>query len=125
MNICYCGSQAGYPHAPDCPYPLYHTSEKKELEWLAAREELRRQMESPSRPEQNGEVDKLLVDFGITEPTLSELLSLPLQAPAVEGWIRYAREHKLKPGFVIQRLRAGDKPPRPTNKYTNHPAIRH
>ena len=23
MNICFCGTQAGYPHDPTCPYPMY------------------------------------------------------------------------------------------------------
>jgi precorrin-3B methylase len=41
MNFCMCGSQAGYPHEHDCPYPLYNCrSEEREREWLKARERL-------------------------------------------------------------------------------------
>lgn len=39
MNICYCGQQAGYPHNPTCPYPLYRATAKMEDEWYNARRE--------------------------------------------------------------------------------------
>lgn len=35
MNICLCGSQAGYPHNEDCPYPLYRGSDQQLAEWQA------------------------------------------------------------------------------------------
>jgi hypothetical protein len=34
MNICLCGTQAGYPHDKLCPYPLYRGSEEQEQRWL-------------------------------------------------------------------------------------------
>lgn len=37
MNICMCGSEATYPHAPDCPFPYYGMSEKLQQKWLNAR----------------------------------------------------------------------------------------
>ena len=37
MNICYCGSQAGYPHAADCPYPFFRGTVEDEDDWYAAR----------------------------------------------------------------------------------------
>lgn len=42
MNICLCGSEAGYPHAHDCPRPLFRCGEAEEARWLAERERLRR-----------------------------------------------------------------------------------
>lgn len=36
-NICCCGAEAGYPHASDCPYPLYRGTEAQYDRWLAAR----------------------------------------------------------------------------------------
>lgn len=38
MNVCYCGTQAGYPHWPDCPYPLFHATPAQERDWTAKRE---------------------------------------------------------------------------------------
>jgi hypothetical protein len=38
FNICYCGVQAGYRHAWDCPYPLFRGSRADEDEWYEARE---------------------------------------------------------------------------------------
>jgi hypothetical protein len=36
-SICHCGSQAGYPHHPDCPRPLFNTPNKgEELRWRIA-----------------------------------------------------------------------------------------
>lgn len=40
MSICLCGAEAGYPHAPDCPYPLFRGSGQQENEWSAARQAL-------------------------------------------------------------------------------------
>lgn len=37
MNFCLCGAQAGYPHHPTCPYPLFRCTEQQEDEWLAKR----------------------------------------------------------------------------------------
>lgn len=34
IDICFCGSQAGYPHDSRCPFPLYHGDG---LAWLAER----------------------------------------------------------------------------------------
>lgn len=42
MNICMCGAQDGYPHAEDCPYPMYKGGALKESQWLDARRELRK-----------------------------------------------------------------------------------
>ena len=50
MNICYCGSQAGYPHALDCPYPLFRGSERDVEEWERERERI--QLGSPSTLEE-------------------------------------------------------------------------
>lgn len=40
MNICMCGTEAGYPHRADCPYPLYRCSAAQEAAWEAARDRL-------------------------------------------------------------------------------------
>lgn len=37
INICHCGAQSGYPHSPDCPYPLYRGSEAAVEAWQDAR----------------------------------------------------------------------------------------
>jgi hypothetical protein len=36
MNVCGCGAQAGYPHAPACPYPLFRGSEQDWDKWERA-----------------------------------------------------------------------------------------
>lgn len=41
FQICYCGTQPGYPHPADCPYPLFTAVEKEEKKWQQAREKLR------------------------------------------------------------------------------------
>lgn len=38
MNICICGREAGYPHAADCPRPLFRCSETEMKKWYAERE---------------------------------------------------------------------------------------
>ena len=38
MNICYCGTQAGYPHRDECPYPLFRAVPAEEYRWEAARQ---------------------------------------------------------------------------------------
>lgn len=35
-NFCLCGAQAGYPHDPCCPFPLYRASEALARQWQAA-----------------------------------------------------------------------------------------
>lgn len=35
MNICLCGTQAGYPHLAWCPYPYYGNSERLIEKWEA------------------------------------------------------------------------------------------
>ena len=35
-NICQCGSQDGYPHKEDCPYPYFRNDEKGVEKWEAA-----------------------------------------------------------------------------------------
>ncbi len=37
FQICLCGTQPGYQHAADCPYPLYRCTEKEEDKWEDAR----------------------------------------------------------------------------------------
>ena len=44
MNICMCGTQASYPHAPDCPYPLFRGSQADQKAWESARQQLRCQV---------------------------------------------------------------------------------
>ena len=39
MNICYCGTQAGYPHDPDCPRPLYRATQQETEKWERERRE--------------------------------------------------------------------------------------
>jgi hypothetical protein len=36
-QICHCGTQQSYPHAPDCPYPLFSDAPALVGEWTAAR----------------------------------------------------------------------------------------
>jgi hypothetical protein len=38
MNICLCGTQAGYPHKPECPYPLYRGTDAMYEAWDKARD---------------------------------------------------------------------------------------
>jgi hypothetical protein len=38
MNICMCCSQAGYPHAADCPFPCFSGSRAMEDAWELARQ---------------------------------------------------------------------------------------
>lgn len=33
LNICMCGTQAGYPHDPSCPYPLFRASDEDAEKW--------------------------------------------------------------------------------------------
>jgi hypothetical protein len=33
VNICLCGTQAGYPHDRLCPYPLFRGSEEQVRGW--------------------------------------------------------------------------------------------
>lgn len=35
-NICQCGSQDGYPHKEDCPYPYFSNDEAGVAKWEAA-----------------------------------------------------------------------------------------
>ena len=44
MNICYCGQEAGYPHAATCPYPLFRATNNQEEAWYSAREERRERL---------------------------------------------------------------------------------
>lgn len=37
MNFCLCGAEAGYPHAADCPRPLYRCSDSQAARWHADR----------------------------------------------------------------------------------------
>jgi len=36
MNICYCGTEAGYPHKTECPYPFFRGTEAQERDWYKA-----------------------------------------------------------------------------------------
>jgi hypothetical protein len=40
FNVCYCGKQAGYPHAPDCPYPLFRGTDEDVARWENTRRAL-------------------------------------------------------------------------------------
>jgi hypothetical protein len=60
------------------------------------------------RPDQA--VVAALSEFGVIEPTLSEL-ALTTSARLAAGWISYAREQGLGTGFVVTQLRAGRQPP--------------
>ena len=37
LSICLCGAMAGYPHAPDCPYPMYLSTDREIERWNTAR----------------------------------------------------------------------------------------
>lgn len=52
FNLCYCGSAAGYPHAADCPYPLFRATESEEDRWFAAREALADRTAEPRPPDE-------------------------------------------------------------------------
>ncbi len=52
----------------------------------------------------------VLAEMGIIEPALSEL-ALTTTPELAESWVRYAREQRLRPGFVVSQLRAGGRPP--------------
>ena len=38
MNICHCGTRAGYPHREDCPFPLYNDVPTMVTSWEQQRE---------------------------------------------------------------------------------------
>jgi hypothetical protein len=40
LNLCLCGSEAGYPHEKDCPYPLFRASDQAWEDWRTARRRL-------------------------------------------------------------------------------------
>jgi hypothetical protein len=39
--ICLCGSQRGYPHGWDCPWPNFNGCERRDFDWLQDRDRLR------------------------------------------------------------------------------------
>ena len=41
MNFCLCGSQSGYPHASDCPFPYYGENQDMVNKWIVAQFYLR------------------------------------------------------------------------------------
>ena len=41
MNVCYCGAMAGFPHADDCPYPLFRGTPAQENKWYNDQSDLR------------------------------------------------------------------------------------
>jgi hypothetical protein len=43
LNICLCGSQAGYPHHIFCPYPIFLASPDDQEKWLKEYNEAKRQ----------------------------------------------------------------------------------
>lgn len=62
LNLCYCGTQDGYPHTPDCPRPLFRASDQQAARWQEERDELSRIEEntrygqlSPNRGDDPGE----------------------------------------------------------------------
>ncbi len=56
FNVCMCGSAAGYPHAKDCPYPLFRGSDDALEKWDEARERLAdRLADSPGESRYAGE----------------------------------------------------------------------
>ena len=46
LNLCYCGTQDGYPHTPDCPRPLYRASTRMAEDWQRERDALQREEEN-------------------------------------------------------------------------------
>jgi len=64
---------------------------------------------------------KLLAEVGIVEPVLSEL-ALTTTPELAQGWIEYAREQGLRPGFVIAQLRAANRPPAYPNSLNHDPS---
>ncbi|MBU1749659.1 MAG: hypothetical protein KKA73_18400 [Chloroflexi bacterium] len=36
FNLCMCGAAAGYPHDPNCPYPLFSGTRDQYLDWQTA-----------------------------------------------------------------------------------------
>jgi hypothetical protein len=40
FGICQCGAFASYPHAEDCPYPMFRNDTKSISEWEKAHSEL-------------------------------------------------------------------------------------
>ena len=53
MNVCLCGAEARYPHAQDCPYPLYKATHAQYLAWGAARRARRRVLKLQARADAN------------------------------------------------------------------------
>ena len=67
--------------------------------------------EEPTKSEDEEIAIELLTTVGITEPALSQLKHKPIEH--IHGWIEYAQDEGLEPGFIIKRLRANDPPPSP------------
>ncbi len=38
INICLCGTQAGYPHEKDCPFPYFGNDERMIQRWKDTQE---------------------------------------------------------------------------------------
>ena len=42
FQICHCGAMSGYPHRPECPFPLYgEPSPERLARWMDDRQALR------------------------------------------------------------------------------------
>lgn len=49
MNLCLCGAQDGYPHYPDCPYPLFRATEAQEETWVNCYEAIKAKQQATQR----------------------------------------------------------------------------
>lgn len=52
---------------------------------------------------------KIMADFGIGEPALTNFKNRPLAQ--ISGWVEYAEENGLGPGYVVKRLKTNEWPP--------------
>lgn len=50
MQMRLCDAMPGYPHAADCPYPLYRGSRKMVDEWYRERDRIRRAKVKSGKP---------------------------------------------------------------------------
>lgn len=58
IQVCLCGAQPSYPHARDCPYPLYFDTPALVSKWEAARAQLRSQSQPERSPAPAGQPKK-------------------------------------------------------------------
>lgn len=101
MNICYCGAQASYPHAADCPYPLFRGSDAEGERWDRARdtlrEELRAEPVDPLAFDEGAECENAARELGECDPEYADVDEAGQLALGVPG------DQRAIPGLAAPR----------------------